>query len=502
MKRRYLAVLGLLVIMAMVLSACGGGAPATEAPAAPAAEEAAATEAAATEAPAEAAPAEEAAATEAPAEEAAAEEAAAEAPAMEALALVAVPGGYLERAMAGEFAGTKVTVDGPFADADVVRFDKSTEPFEAATGIDVQYIGGKEFEASISVRVDAGDAPDIADFPQPGLLARFVKDGKVVDAGSFLPADYLSQQYNQSWLDMATMEGPDGPMQAGVWHRYNGKSLVWYPKDDWDAAGYEIPQTWDELMALNQLIVDDGDAPWCIGIESGAATGWAATDWTEEMMLRTTSLENYDKWVAGELAFASPEVKAAIEKWSEIWFNDDFVLGGRSSIVGTNFGDAPAPMFENPPRCWMHKQGNFITAFFPEGAQPGVDYSFFYLPPVDEAYGKPFLVAGDIMAMFNDRDEVRALMEYFTLPQSAGGWLESGGALAAHQTATPDMYGQDLERGIAELAANATSFRFDGSDLMPGEVGSGSFWKGMTDYVSGAADLDTVTAEIDASWPR
>lgn len=219
-------------------------------------------------------------------------------------------------------------------------------------------------------------------------------------------------------------------------------------------------------------------------------------------MLRTTSLENYDKWIVGELPFSSPEVKAAIEKWSEIWFNDDFVLGGRGSIVGTNFGDAPAPMFENPPRCWMHKQGNFITAFFPADAQPGVDYGFFYFPPVDEQYGKPFLVAGDIMAMFNDRPEVRALMEYFTLPQSAGGWLESGGALAAHQTATPDMYGQDLERGIAELAAQATSFRFDGSDLMPGEVGSGSFWKGMTDYVSGAADLDTVTAEIDASWPK
>lgn len=501
MKRRYMAILSLLVIMAMVLVACGGGGAATQAPAEPAAEEAAPTEVPAAE---EAAPTEAPAAEEAAAEAEATptEEVAEEAPAMEAPALVAVPGGFLERAMAGEFAGTQVTVDGPFADADVVRFDKSMASFEEATGIDVQYIGGKEFEASISVRVDAGDAPDIADFPQPGLLGRFVSDGKVVDVSSFIPVEYLQQQYNQSWLDMATMDGPNGTMQAGVWHRYNGKSLVWYPKAVWDAAGYEIPQTWDELMALNQLIVDDGDTPWCIGIESGAATGWPATDWTEEMMLRTTSLENYDAWVAGELPFSSAEVKGAIEKWSEIWFNDEFVMGGRNSIVGTNFGDSPAPMFEDPPRCWMHKQGNFITSFFPEGVTPGVDYSFFYFPPVDEAYGKPFLVAGDIMAMFNDRPEVRALMEYFTLPQSAGGWLESGGALAAHQTATPDMYGQDLERGIAELASQATSFRFDGSDLMPGEVGAGSFWKGMTDYVSGAADLDTVVAEIDASWPR
>ena len=169
--------------------------------------------------------------------------------------------------------------------------------------------------------------------------------------------------------------------------------------------------------------------------------------------------------------------------------------------MSTFFGDSPAPMFQDPPGCWLHKQGNFITGFFPEGSEAGVDYDFFYLPPVDEAYGRPFLVAGDIMAMFNDRPEVRAMMEYFTLPQSAQGWLQGGGALAAHQTATPDMYGVDLERGIAELVAQATSFRFDASDLMPGEVGAGSFWSGMTDYVSGAADLETVLGEIDASWP-
>ena len=60
-----------------------------------------------------------------------------------------------------------------------------------------------------------------------------------------------------------------------------------------------------------------------------------------------------------------------------------------------------------------------------------------------------------------------------------------------------------LEYGIATLLnEQATAVRFDGSDLMPGEVGAGSFWKGMTDWVSGAADLDTVLKQIDDSWPK
>jgi len=472
MKRNLWFVLALLVIFSLIAAQCGGG-PATEAPPEPAP----------TEAPPEPEP------TAPPAEEAAM-------PAEVDFAVMS--GGFLEKAIAGEYAGTTVTVDGPFTSPDTELFLESMKAFEEATGITVNYIGDKEFEGRLSIAVDAGNPPDIADFPQPGLMANYTRQGHIVDPTTWIPEDWLKQQYNQSWLDMGQAAG----QTAGVWHRFNGKSLVWYPKAAFDAAGYEIPETWDDLLALTQQIADDGDTAWCIGIESGAATGWAATDWTEEMMLRTTSLENYDAWVAGTLPFSSPEVKKAIETWSEVWFNPAYVLGGTDGIVSTFFGDAPAPMFEDPPKCWLHKQGNFITGFFPEGTQAGVDYDFFYMPPVGDAYGKPFLVAGDIMSMFNDRPEVRALMEYFTVPQSASGWLNNGGALAAHQTATPDMYGVDLERGIAELVTEATAFRFDGSDLMPGEVGAGSFWTGMTDYVSGAADLDTVLAEIDASWPQ
>lgn len=411
-------------------------------------------------------------------------------------------GTFLERAMDGEFKGTTVSMAGPFTDEDAVKFNNSMADFEEKTGIDIAYEGSKEFESSIAIRVDGDDAPDIADFPQPGLLASFVKDGKVVDLGAFLDADKLAENYNQSWIDMAMMPSPDGEIMAGVWQRVNGKSLVWYPKDKFDAAGYTIPTTWDEMLALSDQIVADGDTPWCIGIESGAATGWPATDWVEEIILRTTSLENYDKWVAGELGFDSPEVKNAMEVLGNLWFNDDYVYGGRAAITTTFFGDSPLPMFEDEPKCWMHKQGNFITSFFPAGVEAGTDYDFFYFPPIDEAYGKPVLVAGDIMAMFHDRPEVRAVMEYFTTAASVEGWVKAGGAISPHMDSSLDWYTNDVDRGVAEIILNASSVRFDGSDLMPGEVGSGSFWKSMTDYVSGTVDLDTAMKEIDASWPK
>ena len=255
-------------------------------------------------------------------------------------------------------------------------------------------------------------------------------------------------------------------------------------------------------MALTEEIAADGDTPWCIGIESGAATGWAMTDWIEDVMLRTTTLENYDKWVAGTLKFDSPEVKNALSYVTAIWFNDAYVYGGRKSIPTTFFGDAPIPMFVSTPSCWLHRQGNFITSFFPAAKVAGVDYDFFYLPPIDSAYGKPVLGAGDIYAMFNDRPEVRAVIQYFSTGDSVRGWIEAGGAISPHNDSSLDWYQDPVTKGVAEIILNATSFRFDASDLMPGAVGAGTFWKYMTDYVSDSIDEDTALQQIDASWPK
>lgn len=409
-------------------------------------------------------------------------------------------GSPLELALNGEYKGTKVSMFGPFVDADQVNFETSIKEFEEKTGIDIQYEGSKEFEATINIRVDGGNAPDIADFPQPGLLASIAKTGKVIDLTPILDQDKLKSNYNQSWLDMATMEGKDGQIMAGIWNRSNVKSLVWYPKKQFEEAGYQIPETWEELMALTEQIAKDGDPAWAIGIESGAATGWTATDWVEDIMLRTTTPENYDKWVSGELPFTSPEVKHAVEKMSEIWMNPDYVYGGTKSIVTTAFGDAPAPMFDNPPKAWLHRQANFITSFFPEGNKIDEDYDWFYLPSIDEQYGKPVLVAGDIYAMFNDRPEVRAVMEFFTTGESIKSWVQSGGVIAPMNDAPLDWYSSESDRRMAQLVQEASTLRFDGSDLMPGKVGAGTFWKGMTDYVSGAATLDKALEQIQSGW--
>jgi len=413
-------------------------------------------------------------------------------------------GAELADAYAGKYKGTKVTMFGPFGAEDEIKFNKSIEGFEAATGIDIAYEGSKEFETTISTRVQGGNPPDIADFPQPGLMGSIAKTGKILDASKIINPEWLKQNYNQSFIDIATVDNGSGTkILGGVFQRVNGKSLVWYPKKEFDAAGYKVPQTWDEMKALMDQIAADGTTPWCIGIESGTATGWPATDWVEDIMLRTTSLENYDKWTTGALPFTSPEVKHAVEVMSEIWLNPKYVYGGQKQIVSTSFGDSVKPMFTSPPGCLLHRQGNFITSFFEQakpGVKGGVDYDFFYLPPIDPQYGKPVLFAGDVMSAFNDRPEVRAVLQWFSTFEGVKGWVQAGGALAPQNDSDPSAYTSEIDARVAQLIQGASSLRYDGSDLMPGAVGANSFWKGMTNYVSGNSTLDKALEEIQAGW--
>jgi alpha-glucoside transport system substrate-binding protein len=352
----------------------------------------------------------------------------------------------------------------------------------------------------LAVRVDGGNAPDLAQIAQPGLMQTFASEGALVPLGDWINTDQLATDYIDSFIDLASYEGD----LYGVYFKGDLKSIVWYPVDAFAEAGYEVPTTWDELVALSDEIVAAGDGnPWCISMEHGDATGWVATDWIEDILLRTAPPEVYDQWVNHEIAFDDPEVIEAAELMSQIWFTPDYVFGGSTAINGTFVGDTQTPMFDEAgPKCWLHKQAAWIPEFWPEGTEAGVDSSFFYFPPIEEEYGSPVLGAGDMFVMFDDRPEVRALMEYLATPEAAQPWIEEGGFISPNQSVPLDWYTTYPNDELATILADASTFRFDGSDTMPAEVGNGSFWGGMIDWVSANGDgTESIFSEIDGSWP-
>ncbi|QPM89720.1 ABC transporter substrate-binding protein [Pseudooceanicola algae] len=395
-----------------------------------------------------------------------------------------------------------VTVFGPWLGPDQENVEAVLDGFAAATGYEVSYVGSDSFEQQIMIDAEAGSAPNVAVFPQPGLAADMASNGFLTP----LPdgtADWVRDNYaaGQSWVDLGTFTGADGSEDLyGFFYKVDVKSLVWYVPENFEDAGYEVPTTMEELKALTEQIASEGETPWCIGLGSGGATGWPATDWVEDLMLRTQSPEVYDQWVTNEIPFNDPKVVEAIEEFGYFAKNDDFVSGGANAVASSDFRDSPKGLFASPPQCYLHHQASFIPSFFPEGTIIGEDADFFYFPAYEgKDLGQPVLGAGTLWGITSDSEGARALIEYLETPEANEIWMQLTGFLTPHKGVDTSLFSDPTLKKMNDILLGATTFRFDGSDLMPGAVGAGAFWTGMVDYTGGEPAQD-VADDIQSAW--
>lgn len=398
--------------------------------------------------------------------------------------------------------GTKVTMFASILSPESDSLEKSWAEFSSCTGIKISYEGSNDFESQLPVRVTGGNAPDFAIIPQPGLLASMVKTGKVVKP----PAQTVANEnkWNPAWKAYGSVNGTfyAAPMSA------NMKSLVWYSPKAFTQAGYQVPKTWTDLMALSDKIAKAGGSkPWCGGIGSGTATGWPATDWVEEAVLGSQGGDVYDQWVSHKIKFSDPQITSAMQTvagWMQnpAWVNAG--IGDVKSIATTTFQDAGAPILTN--KCWMLQQASFYEAQWPKGTKiaPDGDIFAFHLPAVNPAIANPVEGGGEFLAAFSDRPEVQAVQNYLSSSDWASSRVKTAtGWVSANQGVDKSLYTDPIDQlSAAELTDPSATFRFDASDLMPAAVGSGQEWKSFTAWFAEGKSIQQVAADVDASWPQ
>ena len=412
----------------------------------------------------------------------------------------------------GSLEGEEVFITGALVGNDAAGFQENFDSFTEETGIIVSFQGSDNFEQEVQIQMESGDTPDIALWPQPGAVVDAAQRGYLVSLED-LGVDM--DEYRASFSSYIVGLGEvDGAHYGGA-HAFNLKSIVWYQPAEFEARGYSVPATWDEMIALADQIVADGMTPFCFGMYSNGASGWLATDWMEDIMLRTgEGTATYDKWVSHDIPFNDPVVKNAATFLSQIMHTEGYVVGGTDAIVSTYFGNAQDPMFEKDangnPGCFMHRQASFITSFWPEAAQAGAgsETTVFPFPAMDDGLPKAALGGGDKFAVFTEGNEaVNAVVEYMLSDNffAAAAQRPDNSRIYGHVQFDSSLYSKDITRVLADAITGAlaeNAFRFDASDLMPPEVGAGSFWKEMMNLaVEGPGYVNTALDNIEKSWP-
>jgi alpha-glucoside transport system substrate-binding protein len=419
--------------------------------------------------------------------------------------------------------------DGAAADAEFTLFGAPTgvegqalsgfiDVYNEEVGSNIQFTGSDDFESQLRIRVDGGDPPAVAFTPQPASICEFADQGALVSLEEMgFDIAEMEANHSQYWMNLGVCE--DGQHYGVPWFP-NYKSIVFYHKPTFEEGGYEIPETYEDMVALSQQMVDDGQTPWCFGFESGGATGWPGTDWIEDILLRQSGAEVYDQWVNHEIPFDDPAVVAAFDTFGEILKADGFVLGGAENVAGVNFNDSPGPLFDDPPGCAMLKQGSFISNVFED--QPGYDdgeseeIGTFPFPSIDGNGGA--MGGGDTLIVFDGSPANVAVIQDWISPDwqctlaspEGGGIAPYGGhgvegveRLPGNANVDPNCYDTEQSQQFAAAVTDAlasNTFAFDASDLMPAAVGQGTFWEAMVDWSRGASS-EEVTSQVESSWP-
>jgi alpha-glucoside transport system substrate-binding protein len=392
-----------------------------------------------------------------------------------------------------------IDVFGPYRGPEADDFAASLRDFEESTGIEVNYTGSADFVSDLGRRLESGlDTPDIAVVPQPGVITDLVERDIVV-ALDPTTLTAIDEHYGERADDLTR----DGPGYVAP-YRISPKSMVWYRPDVFERYGWEVPTTFEELDDLVRQIEDgntdgSGATPWCFTIAAGSATGWAATDWVEDVVLRLAGPATYDRWAGGQLAWDDPTIREALLTVDELIVATGRSAGGLRSILQVDVTEAGEPLFTEPAGCAMYKQAAFAEAWFPSDVEIGVDVDFFVLPGLDAETPAPMLVGADSLVQFSDDDRVDQLMAYLVSPEGGREWARRGGYISARTSVDVETYYTATDRRFAELLIDGREIRFDASDQLPPEIGAGLLWNEITAWIAGTSSLDQFVTSIDTA---
>jgi alpha-glucoside transport system substrate-binding protein len=346
-------------------------------------------------------------------------------------------------------------------------FIKVTTQFTKQTGIDVKYTTARDFVPAIRTRLAAGDPPDVAIIPRPGVLQDFAKQGSIKDLGKMgFSSSYMTSRYGPAWIALAK----SGGKYYGLPAKANSKTLVFYRPDVFKKYKLKTAATWTQLVALTKKLKSKGQTPWA----QGAKDSWTLTDWFENAYLRTAGPTKYQNLFTGKLSFTDPSVKTALRTMMQI-LQTKYLAGGVKGALGTTFVDGIGQVFGKSRKATMYMEGGFVAGIATDQVNKslkiGKQIDDFPFPIINKKWGRPLLGAGDLAAAFKDSPEIRQFLKFISSANAGNTWVSTGAIISPNKLVGGGAYPNALVRKEAAQVKSAKLFRFDGSDLLPGSLG-------------------------------
>ncbi|MFJ7152633.1 ABC transporter substrate-binding protein [Streptomyces sp. NPDC100445] len=374
------------------------------------------------------------------------------------------------------------------------NFKRVLAEFEKRTGAKVTFVPAQDPIINfLGSKIAGGQPPDVAMLPQPGAIRQAVQKGWAKPLGADALKE-LRKNYSQGWQDIGSVGGKP----YGVYYKAANKSLIWYNATAFGNAGAKEPKTWQDLLTASRAVYDSGVTPFSVA----GADGWPLTDWFENVYLSQAGPEKYDQLAQHKIKWTDPSVKRALTTLAQIWGKKDYLAGGQSGALQTEFPQSVTQTFTggDQPKSAMVYEGDFVQVNIGETkAKVGTDAKVFPFPAVGST--APVVSGGDAAVILKDSKAAQALATFLASPDAATIQAKLGGYLSPNKNVPVSAYPNAVQQKIAKaLVASGDDFRFDMSDQAPqafgGTPGKGE-WKDLQDFLRNPADVAGAQARLE-----
>ena len=393
-----------------------------------------------------------------------------------------------------------VVIAGPQM-TDLEQFELELKSVEDSTGIKIKYETHSDIETYLIE--NSNSDVDIAIIPNPQGVTNLGDRGIILSMDQIVSKETMESYYSKHLQEITTSNISN--KNYGAFFRLFPNSLIWYSVEKYEEIGSPKFNSYNELLEFTASYSKENKDLWCLDIESGASTGWIATNWLEDIILNNHGVEIYDQWSKQEIFSSEKSILNSINNIGKLVFTENAVYGSNKRVVRKEFRNNYKNLLSEEVDCIFSWGGHYASFYMPENKQFKTDYDFFKFPsPLNSIVG-----IGDVLTVLNYDEDTKLVFDKLIDESFGENWMSGADSTYIPANIKNINYIANpitsKERDLIIKSLKENSFRYDASELMERKIGADALWVALKNYIDmgrerAYREIEDITEELDTNF--
>ena len=394
----------------------------------------------------------------------------------------------------------EISIAGPYF-PQIEYFEEELDLISKDLNVKIRYVPFSDIESEI-IRGTNTKEFDLAIIPNPQGVVNLGERGYLHSVSTALNDEVLTKNYSKHLQEITTSQKDN--INYGVLFRLIPNSLIWYDVGKYERLGSPNFESFEDMISFTKQYSSFDNPLWCMDIESGASTGWIATNWLEDLILHEYGPDIYDDWFKQIITSQNNEITLSILNIGKLIFDENAVYGGNQRIISKEFRNNYRNLLDEDISCVFSWSGHFASMYFPSNKSYEYDYDFFKFP--SKSNKNAMVGIGDSLVILNESNKSIEVFRSLVDDNFGQSWISKRDSafISGNKNSNIEQIENKMllkETLLVRNALNEDLFRYDASELMERRIGADHLLYALKKYISlGSEFINEVTEELDSKY--